>query len=117
MGIVVAAPAAREPRTCPAWCRRHDNGGDICNAPTIELDFDTPDRLGGMATGAEVLLAYDIEGGTCIDVLIHGREKQLTLDDADRLADAIKAQVGLARAAASAIVPGPRTSTDGEVPA
>lgn len=110
MNSILAAPPTGEPRTCPAWCTVHYTDGDLCNATTIELDFRAPGRASWMAAGANVMMAYDPDEGTSIDVVFHGRNVQMTVDDADRIADAIKLQVGLARAADSALIPGPRAS-------
>lgn len=114
MGIVMAAPAAGEPRTCPAWCAKHDTEGDVCLGANVSLDFRTDDRGPGLAAWAEASLGYSPEEGTDVSVSFpNSGGVYLTVDDAEKLANMLRDLVATARSGASAIVPGPRASTEG----
>lgn len=80
---------------CQSFCQTHDDTAGVCIGDTITLDFTTPHRPVIMATAAHITLAHDLPTGT--DIEINVGMGGITLDDADRLADAIKAVTAYAR--------------------
>lgn len=95
------APAT-QPRTtltlvhpCQPWCHTHDDATGVCIGETITLDFNTPGRPVTMAAAAHITLCHDAADGTDIDINIG--MGGITLDDADRLADAVKTVTAHAR--------------------
>jgi hypothetical protein len=110
----VTTAIANASRTCPAWCNIHDTDGDVCLGAVASLDFRSPDRAPGLTAWAEAALGYSPDEGTDVSVSFPNLgSAYMTVDDAEQLANMLRDLVASARSGASAIVPGPRTSTDG----
>lgn len=89
------APTLTLVQPCQPWCRSHITETGVCIGHSITLDFSAPGRPDIMATAAHLTLCHDAADGTDIDVNIG--MGTISLDDADRLADAIKAVTAYAR--------------------
>lgn len=111
--------AANASPTCQPWCWLHDGDESVCIGEAAVLEF--PDAGPFFATVARVSLGYAPDEGVTVSVNVGSPDQPLRLDDADTVADLIKAKVAAARAGLDAGIdvtfPGPRTSTGGEVPA
>lgn len=80
---------------CQPLCRTHDPVGGVCIGETITLDFTAPHRPVLMASAAHLTMTHDAATGT--DIEINVGMGTITLDDADRLANAILAVTAYAR--------------------
>lgn len=111
MSIVLAAPAAEEPRTCPIWCDRHDPDGDVCLGAIVTVDVtDVADWQPYMANALSVGLGSCPEDGLTVGLAInHVGPYEVTVAAARQFALAILAECERAEAP---LIPGPRASRD-----
>lgn len=85
-------------RTCALWCTDHDYEADACHGADIELDFEAPDRPTWMVYGASTSLTYNGADGLYVTVNLPATgEAEMTVEDAQQLADAILQEVSYAR--------------------
>lgn len=95
MNAKSASPNLTLVQPCQTWCRIHDDTAGICIGETITLDFTAPGRPDIMATAAHITLSHcPIQG---IDIEVNVGMGSITLDDADRVADAVKTVTAYAR--------------------
>lgn len=82
--------------TCQPWCNQHHAEESVCIGEATVLEF--PDAGPFFATEALVNLGYSPSEGVTVSVDVGSRDWPLRLDDADTVADLIKAKVAVARA-------------------
>lgn len=112
MSIVLVAPPTNEPRTCPAWCAKHDPDGDVCLGATVTVDVtDAADFLPFMANALSVGLGQCPEDGLSVGLAInHVGPYEVPVSVARQYALAILAQCERVEAP---LIPGPRASIEG----
>lgn len=110
--MIMAAPAADEARTCPAWCATHVDETDVCLGATVTIDVtDASDWQPTMANALSVSLSQCPEDGLTVDLSIDFRgPNEVPVHVARQYALAILAQC---ERTAAPLIPGPRASTEG----
>lgn len=112
MSIILAAPAAKEPRTCPAWCATHIDETDVCLGANVTIDVtDSADWQPTMANALSVSLSQCAEDGLTVELSIDFRgPNEVPVHVARQWALAILAQCERVEAP---LIPGPRASVEG----
>jgi hypothetical protein len=108
---VKTVPKPRTSGECPAWCTQHHTDGDVHLGSTVTVTDDAGQRAPYMAHALSVSLGRCPEDGLTVGLSIdHVGPNEVTVAAARRYAEAILEQC---RQAEAALIPGPRTSTEG----
>lgn len=100
-------------RSCPAWCATHDDEGGVCLSALTEVAVQSPGPAIDTLSFADVSLAYCVEEDVSVYVTLGGTgTSHMHVDDAEKLADALRDMVAVARAAAYPSIPAPRAASD-----